>query len=107
MKGVYQHCAHNHLHRYLGEFDFRYNNRVALGVSDQQRADKLPKWLRRQGARLRNDYCLSMAKAAQARQPAQSRKSIEAAKRLAVDQSGEAFSKALDKLVPKKPSGTS
>src|SRR5437016_6173488 len=41
MKGVYQHCAHNHLHRYIGEFDFRYNNRVALGVSDQQRADKL------------------------------------------------------------------
>lgn len=21
MKGVYQHCAHNHLHRYLAEFD--------------------------------------------------------------------------------------
>lgn len=43
MKGVYQHCAHNHLHRYIGEFDFRYNNRVALGVSDQRRADKLLK----------------------------------------------------------------
>lgn len=41
MKGVYQHCAHNHLHRYVGEFDFRYNNRVALGVSDADRADKL------------------------------------------------------------------
>ena len=43
MKGVYQHCAHNHLHRYLAEFDFRYNNRVALGVEDAQRADKLLK----------------------------------------------------------------
>jgi transposase-like protein len=43
MKGVYQHCAHNHLHRYLAEFDFRYNNRKALGVEDQQRADKLLK----------------------------------------------------------------
>ena len=32
MKGVYQHCAEKHLHRYLAEFDFRYNNRVALGV---------------------------------------------------------------------------
>jgi transposase-like protein len=41
MKGVYQHCAHNHLHRYLAEFDFRYNNRVALGVDDQERAENL------------------------------------------------------------------
>jgi hypothetical protein len=39
--------------------------------------------------------------------PAQSRKFIEAAKRLGVDESGEAFSKALDKLVPKKPKGGS
>ena len=29
MKGVYQHCNEKHLHRYLAEFDFRYNNRVA------------------------------------------------------------------------------
>lgn len=43
MRGVYQHCAHNHLHRYLAEFDFRYNNRVALGVVDSERADKLLK----------------------------------------------------------------
>ena len=32
MKGVYQHCSEKHLHRYLAEFDFRYSNRVALGV---------------------------------------------------------------------------
>ena len=32
MKGIYQHCAEKHLHRYLAEFDFRYNDRVALGV---------------------------------------------------------------------------
>ncbi len=38
MKGVYQHCAEKHLHRYVAEFDFRYNNRSALGVEDQQRA---------------------------------------------------------------------
>ena len=37
MKGVYQHCAPKHLHRYLAEFDFRYNNRVRLGVDDAQR----------------------------------------------------------------------
>ena len=29
MKGVYQHCAEKHLHRYLSEFDFRYSNRIA------------------------------------------------------------------------------
>jgi transposase-like protein len=40
MKGVYQHCKEKHLHRYLSEFDFRYNNRSALGVDDQDRADK-------------------------------------------------------------------
>ncbi len=37
MKGVYQHCGKQHLHRYLAEFDFRYNNRSALGVGDKQR----------------------------------------------------------------------
>jgi transposase-like protein len=38
-KGVYQHCDEKHLHRYLVGFEFRYNNRIALGVDDQQRAD--------------------------------------------------------------------
>ena len=32
MRGVYQHCAEKHLHRYLAEFDFRHNRRVALGI---------------------------------------------------------------------------
>jgi hypothetical protein len=35
--GVYQHCSSDHLHRYLAEFDFRYNNRTALGVDDADR----------------------------------------------------------------------
>jgi len=39
MKGVYQHCAEHHLHRYLAEYDFRYNNRIALGTNDADRAD--------------------------------------------------------------------
>jgi transposase-like protein len=38
MKGVYQHCSEKHLHRYLAEFDFRYSNRVRLGVDDEARA---------------------------------------------------------------------
>jgi transposase-like protein len=37
MKGVYQHCAEKHLHRYLSEFDFRYSNRAALGIEDGER----------------------------------------------------------------------
>jgi len=40
MKGVYQHCSEKHLHRYLAEFDFRYNNRAALGTEDKARANK-------------------------------------------------------------------
>ena len=39
MKGVYQHCSKKHLHRYAAEFEFRYNNRVANGVEDAQRAE--------------------------------------------------------------------
>jgi hypothetical protein len=38
MKGVYQHCAKKHLHRYAAEFEFRYNNRAANGVNDTERA---------------------------------------------------------------------
>lgn len=40
MKGIYQHCSERHLHRYVTEFDFRYSNRVRLGVNDTERADK-------------------------------------------------------------------
>ena len=39
MIGVYQHCAEHHLSRYTAEFDFRYNNRIKLGVDDAMRAD--------------------------------------------------------------------
>jgi transposase-like protein len=40
MKGVYQHCGEKHLHRYLAEFDFRYSNRVKLGINDVERANR-------------------------------------------------------------------
>jgi transposase-like protein len=39
MKAIYQHCDEKHLHRYLAEFDFRYNHRIKLGVNDVARAD--------------------------------------------------------------------
>jgi transposase-like protein len=38
MKGIYQHCGENHLHRYVAEFDFRYNARTAIGIDDAERA---------------------------------------------------------------------
>lgn len=41
MRGTYQHCAEKHLHRYLAEFDFRFNNRTALGVDDDLRTEQI------------------------------------------------------------------
>lgn len=38
MTGTYQHCGEHHLHRYLSEFEFRYNNRIAPGINDATRA---------------------------------------------------------------------
>jgi transposase-like protein len=38
MSGVYQHCSEKHLHRYVAEYDFRYNHRASLGYSDDERA---------------------------------------------------------------------
>lgn len=39
MRGIYQHCGSQHLQRYLREFDFRYTNRSANGIEDDQRAE--------------------------------------------------------------------
>ncbi len=39
-KGIYQHCGEKHLHRYLAEYDFRYNNRVRFGIDDTDRASR-------------------------------------------------------------------
>lgn len=38
MRGVYQHCAEKHLHRYLAEFEFRYSFREANGYNDKDRS---------------------------------------------------------------------
>jgi transposase-like protein len=43
MRGTYQHCKEKHLHRYLAEFDFRYNNRKSLGIEDAERAARMVK----------------------------------------------------------------
>lgn len=39
MIGLYHHCGEAHFHRYLTEFDLRYNRRSALKVSDAERAE--------------------------------------------------------------------
>src|SRR3954452_16331854 len=39
--GVYHHVSQEHLRRYLCEFDFRYNYRIALGFTDKQRTDAI------------------------------------------------------------------
>jgi hypothetical protein len=41
--GTYHHVSEQHLKRYLAEFDFRYNERSALGVNDKERAARLLK----------------------------------------------------------------
>jgi hypothetical protein len=38
--GTYHHVSPQHLKRYLAEFDFRYNERMALGVTDEARTTK-------------------------------------------------------------------
>ncbi len=48
--GVYHSISEAHLHRYLAEFDFRHNNRSALGVTDGERAAKALKGI--EGRRL-------------------------------------------------------
>ena len=58
MKGVYQHCGKQHLHRYLAEFDFRYNNRAKLGVDDKARSDTALRGI--VGKRLTYNYSLGV-----------------------------------------------
>jgi ISXO2-like transposase domain len=50
MTGVYQHCGEAHLHRYLSEFEFRYNRRTKLGWTDGQRTLDIAKGI--EGKRL-------------------------------------------------------
>ena len=39
--GTFHHVSEAHLHRYLAEFDFRYNHRSGLGVEDTERAARI------------------------------------------------------------------
>ncbi len=67
MKGAYQHCSQKHLHRYLAEFDFCYNNPSALGVDDIERAEKMATGIDGKGPpvlghRTRGSNCYPVAK---------------------------------------------
>jgi hypothetical protein len=59
MKGVYQHCSEKHLHRYVAEFDFRYNNRIALRVDDAERAVKALKCISGKRLKYKGPYLAS------------------------------------------------
>jgi hypothetical protein len=48
--GTYHHVSEAHLKRYLAEFDFRYNERAALGINDGERMARLAKGI--EGKRL-------------------------------------------------------
>jgi transposase-like protein len=63
MKGIYQHCSEKHLHRYLSEFDFRYSNRIALGVDDAQRAGLLATGIKGKRLTYRRPYKVAKPKA--------------------------------------------
>ena len=39
INGIFHAVSKKHLHRYVGEFDFRWNTRTRLGVTDDQRTD--------------------------------------------------------------------
>jgi transposase-like protein len=39
--GIYHHVSEAHLHRYLAKFDFRYSNRIKLGIDDTERARRV------------------------------------------------------------------
>jgi transposase-like protein len=45
MRGIYQHCGEQHLHRYLAEYEFRYSYREATGFNDIDRSQQALKGL--------------------------------------------------------------
>ena len=53
INGVYQHVSPTHLKRYVGEFDFRYNNRIGLGIDDMARTEKCAKARSANGSRIK------------------------------------------------------
>lgn len=61
MKGVYQHCGEKDLHRYLAEFDFRYNTRTGLGFNDLMRAEELASAIKGKRLTYRRPYKITQS----------------------------------------------
>ncbi len=61
--GTYHHVSQQHLKRYLAEFDFRYNERAALDVSDAERATKALKGIVGKRLTYRRTYKASNSRA--------------------------------------------
>jgi hypothetical protein len=51
---LHQHCAEEHTHRYLAEFDFRCNHRVKLGFSDVEQTMEAIRGLRASASRIQS-----------------------------------------------------
>jgi hypothetical protein len=60
MKGIYQHCSEKHLHRYVAEFDFRYNHRVRLGVDDVARTESALRGITGKRLKYRDSFAAAM-----------------------------------------------
>jgi transposase-like protein len=54
--GVYHHVSEAHLYHYTAEFDFRYNNRIALGIDDSTRATAAIKGIAGKGLTYRQPH---------------------------------------------------
>ena len=120
MRGTYQHCAEKHLHRYLAEFDFRHNNRVALGVNDVARAGRIlggitgKRLTYRTNSRKVRSHMASGDHSKSAKKPSgkkkieisqkeQSERFKRAARELDADESGDAFDRAVGRVLKPRP----
>jgi hypothetical protein len=112
MRGAYQHCGEKYLHRYLAEFEFRCNSRVALGINDVGRS--CVEGHRRQETDLSNASSLRgpMGKKdeKQKRIPKiklkrQSEQFKEAARELGADLASDVFDKIVGAMAQKKRIG--
>lgn len=57
LNGVYHHVSSQHLKRYIGEFDFRHNNRK---ISDIERCDMALKGIANKRLLYKDSSCLTM-----------------------------------------------
>jgi hypothetical protein len=114
IKGVYQHCKKEHLHRYLAEFDFRYNNRCSRPNTKKRPARKGFDDVQRTEILLRNVVCrrltyqttcpqMGRKKKPEPEDKEQYARFIETAERIAEEGADERFEDAMKRILCKKP----